>query len=104
MGKFIGELTLESIKEYVNDITKLANAHNCKRLINDLREANIKLSMADFFNAPRIASDKVFDRTWKRAIIVKKKTDKLSFFETTSLNQGFQVKVFLTIEDALKWL
>ena len=104
MGKFTGELTLENIKEYVKEITNMVIKHDCKRLINDLREATIKLSIADFFNAPRIASDEIFDRSWKRAIIVKEKTDKLSFFETTSLNQGFHVKVFLNIEDALKWL
>jgi len=104
MGKFTGELTLENVKEYVKEITNMAIIHDCKRLINDLRNANIKLTMADFFNAPRVASDKIFDRSWKRAIVVKEKTDKLSFFETTSLNQGFQVKVFLTFEDAMKWL
>ena len=104
MGKFTGEFTLENVKKYVSEIVKVAKIHDCKRLMNDLREANINFSLADFFNAPRIISDKVFDRSWRRAIIVKEKTDKLSFFETTSLNQGFHVKVFLNPEDALKWL
>lgn len=104
IGKYTGDLTIEFVKEYVQEIANLATLHNCKRFINDLREANIKISVANFYNAPKIVSINMFDRTWKRAIIVRKKTDELNFFETTSLNQGFQVKIFLDLKDALEWL
>ena len=104
IGKVTGDLDIDTVKEYVRKISSMAEKHDCKRFINDLREANIRLSIANFYNAPNLVSGKVFDRTWERAILVKKKTDKLSFFETTSLNQGFHVKVFESFDEALEWL
>lgn len=104
MGKFIGELNAESVKIYMKEIEKMVKSHNCKRFINDLREATILLSIGDFYNAPARMATGAFDRSWRRAIVVKQKLDKLDFFETTSANQGFQVKVFEDMDEAMKWL
>jgi len=104
IGKFVGDLNMESVKEYAKEISKMAKIHDCKRFVNDLREATILLSLANFFDAPSIVSIDVFDRSWKRAIIVKEKLDKLDFFETTSINQGFNVKIFHNMNEALEWL
>jgi len=104
MGKFIGELNAESVKIYMKEIEMMAKSHDCKRFINDLREANILLSISDFYKAPARMATGAFDRSWRRAIVVKQKLDKLDFFETTSANQGFQAKVFEDMDEALEWL
>ena len=103
IGKLFGDLNMESVKEYAREISKMAQIHDCKRFVNDLREANILLSLANFYDAPSIVSIDAFDRSWKRAIIVKDKLDKLSFFETTSINQGFNVKIFHNMNEAMEW-
>ena len=104
MGKFIGDLNSENAKVYMNEIERAAKKHDCKRFINDLREATILLSIGDFYNAPARMATGAFGRSWRRAIVVKQKLDKLDFFETTSANQGFYVKVFEDMDEALKWL
>ena len=104
IGKYVGDLNIESVKKYAKEISKMARIHDCKRFINDLREATILLSVANFYDAPSIVSIDEFDRTWKRAIITNQNFDKLNFFETTSINQGFDVKIFQDINEALEWL
>ena len=104
VGKLNGIMDTQTVRIYVKEISAVAKKHNCKKFINDLREAEIKLSITDLYNAPKEVTTDEFDRTWKRAIVVKERTDSISFFETTSRNQGFQVKIFDNIEEALEWL
>ncbi len=83
---------------------KLAKDHKCKRFLNDMREAEIKLSITDLYYASAEAILSEFDRTWKRAILVKEKTRELEFYEITASNKGLTLKVFEDYDEALDWL
>lgn len=104
IAKFSGELSKENAGEFINEIAKVAKKHNCKRIINDLNEADIKLTISDLFSHPHSSLKEEFDASWKRAIVVKKLTEEMTFFETTAQNQCVRVKVFCDFYEALEWL
>jgi hypothetical protein len=104
VGKYVGRFEPGDVREYGNEIIKLARIHNCKRFLNDMREAEIKLSITDLYYASAEAIMSEFDRDWKRAIVVKEKTKEMEFYEITASNKGLTLKVFDSYEKALAWL
>jgi hypothetical protein len=104
IGNFEGDLDLENSKEYVKEVARKAKKNNCKRFLNDLRKANIKLSIVDLYYMPEMVILEELDRTWKRAVVVKENMEKVDFYETTAHNRGLRVKVFNDINKAIEWL
>lgn len=104
IGKYTGLLEPGNVKEYGDEILKLVKIHDCKRFLNDMREAEIKLSITDLYYASADAIVSKFDREWKRAIVVKKKTGEMEFYEITARNKGLTLKVFEDYDEALAWL
>lgn len=88
----------------VRKMIEISEVYKCKRVIHDISGAENKFSITDLYYLPSKVAAKGFDRTWKRAIIVKELFEEVEFYEDTANNQGVQVKVFTKIEDALKWL
>ena len=83
----------------------MAKEHNCKRFLNDMRKANILLSVADLFDLPKLLSVEEFNRSWKRAVFVgENRFEEFKFYETTAINKGLQVKVFTEKSMAIEWL
>ena len=76
VGKFIGTMEPKHVGEYAQEVLKLARIHDCKRFLNDMRETEIKLSIGDLYYASAEAAVEEFDRSWKRAVLVKEKTRK----------------------------
>jgi len=88
----------------VQEVVHRAKENNCKRFLNDLQIANISLSIADLYETPAMVLQEEFDRTWKRAVVVKEGSDKTDFYETTASNRGISIKVFTHKNEALAWL
>lgn len=103
MGEGYGQFTEQMIEPYIIKIDRMAAKHDCKRFINNLSKVDIQFSISELFFTPTKVVAKYFDRTWARAIIVKKITDDWKFFETTAKNQGLNVKIFTSIQEAQKW-
>jgi len=104
IGKFVGIFEPKHVKLYVKEAFKLAKLHNCKRFLNDMREAEIRLSITDLYYASAETTMGEFDRSWKRAIVVNEKTQEMEFFEITASNKGLTLKVFDDYDEALAWL
>jgi len=104
IGKFIGTIEPKHVAGYVDEILKLARIHNCKRFLNDMREAEIKMSIAELYYASAKTAREEFDRSWKRAILVKEKTAEIEFLEVTAKNKGLDLKIFDNFEEAMAWL
>lgn len=104
IGKWIGAFELKHVEEYGDEILSLAKIHKCKRFLNDMREADIKLSITDLYYASAEATTGEFDRTWKRALVVKEKTKEIEFYEITASNKGIIIKIFDDYNEALEWL
>lgn len=103
-GKAVGAFEPKHVKEYGDEILRVARIHNCKRFLNDMREADLRLSITDLYYASAEAMIGEFDRTWKRALIVKELTKEIEFYEITATNKGLIIKVFDNYDEALKWL
>jgi len=104
VGKFIGTMEPKHVGEYAQEILKLARIHDCKRFLNDMRETEMKLSIADLYYASAEAAVEDFDRSWKRAVLVKEKTKEIEFYEITAKNKGLDVRTFDNFDEALAWL
>ena len=104
-GAFEGLLNSETVKEYIQEITKVAIKHNCKRMISDLRRASIDASITDLYFVPKLVVNDKFNLSWKRAIVLKiEDLDKMSFYELASRNRGISLKVFTEMDAAMEWL
>lgn len=104
IGSFIGNMNLEAIKEYAKEIKKTVSKYNCKHFFNDLRGANINLSITDIYYIPNLLIQFGIDRRWRIAIVILKESEDSSFFETVALNRRFRVKVFTDPNEAMIWL
>ncbi len=104
VGKYIGTIEAKHVGEYAQKILKLVRIHDCKRFLNDLRGAEIKMSFADLYYASAQAIVDEFDRSWKRAVLVKEITKEIEFYEITAKNKGLNLKTFDNFDEALQWL
>ncbi|MHC4243534.1 MAG: hypothetical protein ACYS3N_16910 [Planctomycetota bacterium] len=89
-----GDIDIKQAKEFAHEATKLISAHNCRRLLNDLRKANMKLSTIEIYDLPTYISDAGLDRLCKRALVVSQDFEDYKFFENVSSNHGHLVEVF----------
>jgi hypothetical protein len=104
IGSFSGDFDIHALNQYSNEIVKLTKEHNCKKTLNDLRNANINLSITDIFFTIKKLKKNGLEHLWKRALIVSKKCKKLSFFEMISTNRGHKVGIFHSTTEAMDWL
>ena len=68
---------------------------------------NPEISTVDIYNLPKVLEGLGDSRKSRTAIVISPHSDSkkdFSFFETASLNQGFQVKLFFDVEKATEWL
>ncbi|OHB62938.1 MAG: hypothetical protein A2Y76_11685 [Planctomycetes bacterium RBG_13_60_9] len=93
-----GVVDLAMAQQYAKDIIKQLRAHNCLRLLNDMRKASIKLSMVDIYDLPAWIEDRMeeagVNRSCKRALLVSRDFRDYKFFETVSRNHGHLMEVF----------
>ena len=107
--KVRGKLTSHEVKEIVSEIFQTAKVNNCYLILNDSREALLNVSTMELYELPKIISDIAASmgfniQHFKRAAIVVRNYDDFRFFETVTLNQGQNMKLFQDIDGAKKWL
>jgi len=90
-------------------VLQLAKEKACHRVLNDLREAKLKLSMIDVYNLPKLHSESgstlgMEVLKFKLAVVVSSGEKLAYFFETVTRNRMQNVKVFYDDESARQWL
>ena len=107
--RFEGLLTLEVVRNATVDVAQVAKERDCFRILTDMREATVKLSMVEVYNLPKLTADiastaglQIFQ--YKRAMVISAEQELLPFFENVSRNRHQKVKLFYTIESAEQWL
>ena len=98
------EFTLSTFKELAADVVKFTDRYNCKRILNDMRRANLTETTLDIYNMPKSASQAGIGNRLKRALVVSERSPSFYFLETVFINQGHIVKLFTDIDEALHWL
>ena len=104
-----GDLSLEEAKQLIAEIGVTAKENNCFLCLSDYREATMNLSTVEIYEIPGIlagslASMGVDAQKFKRAIVVGRSLEDFHFYETVSLNTGQNIKLFLDMDEARKWL
>ena len=106
---FEGLLTLQDALDATADVVRVAKEQGCFRVLTDLREATLKLSMVEVYNLPNLIAEiastaglQVYQ--FKRAMVTPEGEELLPFFETVSRNRHHKVKLFHSIESAEQWL
>jgi hypothetical protein len=108
-SRIYGDFTLEEIREAVPKFAELIKNNNCRLILTDYRDANIKFSTTEIYNMPGVLA-KVFGASGinvfrlKSAFITAKRDKDPVFFETVTINQGQTMRIFDDIEEARNWL
>jgi len=100
--RILGQAGARVSEEIVAAVFREIAANNCLRLLIDIRDVEGRLGVLDTFGLvstyPTIPG--------MRAAIVDRPENKnwSDFYETVSVNRGYQNKVFTDIDEAIKWL
>ena len=108
-SRFYGDFTQEEIREAVPKFAEMIKNNNCRFLLTDYRDANMKLSMTEIYNMPGVlaevfASSGVNILKLKRAFITVKNKKDPEFYETVTINQGQTMRIFDNVDEARNWL
>ena len=109
ISKVQGELTMSIVREIAGKVLQLAKEQNCSCVLEDLREMQLKLSMAETFALPNLFAEMAAALglqiyTFKRAVLIVKGEELLPFYETISRNRVQNVKLFYDDDSARQWL
>jgi hypothetical protein len=104
-----GKLTLSEAKEIITEIAQLAIEKNCFLCLSDYRQVTMEMTTLQIHDLPKILSTIVASlglrpSQFRRAIIAEKDSKDYLFFETVTLNNAQQVRLFQDVEEAKKWL
>ncbi len=107
--KVQGDFSLSEAKEMFAEAVQVVKAQNCFLVLNDMREATMKLSMVEIYKLPKTLAVKVDALGFsvhklKRALVVKKDLKGYRFFEDVASNRAQSVKYFFDMNEARKWL
>ena len=92
-------------REIAAGVTQALSTSDCKRVLIDLRESELALSIVDLYRASRMASAAGIPRSIKRAIIVPKENlVAYDLFKMVSQNIGKGVRAFTDPDEAIRWL
>jgi hypothetical protein len=107
--KLHGEINLLSVIQIATEVAHTAKKHDSFRILNDAREASVKLSTLEIVQLPKVFSEILAEmgiqiNKFRRAIIVSNYMDDFTFFETVSMNRGQNVMLFREMKEAREWL
>ncbi len=109
---YIGNEEFDSLSSSVDATIKELLDNNCSRLLCDLSQSTIRMSVFEIVRIEKIINDafrahNILPMKIKRAMvrkINKANLDNYHFFETSSVNNLHRVKVFSQSDEALDWL
>ena len=104
-----GDFFLNEAKEIITETAQIAKEYDCFLVLNDMREATVKLSTVEIYEYPKtlaaiFASSGLNVHKLKRAIVAKKDLNDYNFFEDVASNRSQSVKYFFDTDEARKWL
>ena len=99
-----GEIEIEEVTKFASDVVHTIIAHDCRRYLNDMRGAVMKLSTTDIWNVPRVMGKAGMPPATRRALVTTEGNKDASFAETVSHNVGQTVKIFTDLKKAEAWL
>ena len=105
--KVTGEMTEDQVVRHVSDALAVAAAHGCTRFLVDHREMIPLVPIARLYGLPGVFEGVGLRRTHRLGVLYSPSTghgEEYKFFETVSVNNGFQVQLFTRDSEAMAWL
>jgi hypothetical protein len=104
-----GDLTMKDIRELLDEYVRLAKENDCVLILNDYREATVKLSTVEIYGIPRLYADAfasagIDPYRLRRALVISKDTRDYHFYEIVASNKAQNVRVFTNMDEAREWL
>lgn len=99
-----GTMEASELPGLASDLVALTERHKCERLLNDIREVELRLSTLDIYDIPELAIESGLSPRVRRALLVTSDQKESAFFETVSMNRGQNVRVFTDFDEAMSWL
>lgn len=104
-----GNAGIKESREIIQKGVELSKQHHCRRVLADVRKADLTFSILELFTIPQLAREA---RTaiglsiymYKQAIVADEYSPQLKFVENVMNNRGHVMKVFVGMNDALKWM
>jgi len=104
-GKIVGDLCKEVATRYFEEVGKLANQHGLKRVLTDLREANLKADEKDMSTLSQELTQLGVVTSYKRAVVVRKDVKGYKHWANHCLIAGFkEMRLFVDYDAAQEWL
>ncbi|UCD99695.1 MAG: hypothetical protein JSV42_02900 [Chloroflexota bacterium] len=107
IGSVTEKIDSKVIDALAAELLNILGKHGCQGFLNDLRKAKLDLSLVELYLIPEMLNAVGFPQSLKRALIVSSDSPDLedyAFFETTSVNRGHRVKIFIDQDEAMNWL
>jgi hypothetical protein len=99
-----GEFHTTELPEFASKVVALLDKHSCVRILSDLREVDLRLSMGDLYYIPKLVTEAGVKHNVKRAIVFSKDAEYYEFLKTVSDNRGQFVRVFTDFDEAQTWI
>jgi hypothetical protein len=102
-----GALTFSELEEAIRANAAARAEHGIRWFLADCRGLSAGGSLTDVYRLPALFERLGLGRDWKEAILLPAMPaaeDEMRFYETVTLNQGYQVRIFASREEALAWL
>lgn len=104
-GRIEGDLTKEIAKRYFEEVGKVANQHGLKRVLTDLREANLKADELDMRELSQKLTQFGLVSDHKRALVVREDVSGYKQWENYCLSAGHKkIRLFVDDDAAMEWL
>ncbi len=92
------------LQSLASQVASLSKAHQCPRIKNDLRHAQLTPGVLDVFTMPAASEGSGISLQARRALWLDTLTPQLEFMETVFMNHRHRVRLFTDREAALAWL
>ena len=104
-----GDIDLSVLKEIFTMQAQTSKDSNCNLMINDYRNARIKITVIEIYELPKIIAKIAasFGRSASRtirALVIPTFKEDYRFYETVTANNSQTEKLFFDIEEAKKWI
>jgi beta-xylosidase len=107
-----GELNIQAIFKFAPRILVAIQHHKCFRLVEDYRQATMKMNASDFSKVQHFQAntlEKIGVRFTRviRAMVINEQNisrEEMEFYKMLSINQGQDLSVFTDLHQAIDWI
>ncbi len=104
-GMIDGDLTKQIAADYFAEVSKIAQAHDIKRVLTDVRRAKLLAGDEEMKSLSLELPGIGIDQSCRRAILISNDIEGYKTWENYCFKHGFhKVKIFLDQEVAIDWL